>query len=184
MNRVFSLYRAKGMGMRLYFEIYYSSDKSDLLARFSNIWYTAYVFLRTTSLEVHINKTWLADHRKPSSEDLPACKSKNQFFSNIPLFIPIQKEQIKNTDEAHNLPDVSDTSCGLWVSDETRRLEVFSNLISARPVGQSLATRVWEPKIRSFRRSRDIFASPDHSIHSLNARYPQTHIDYHSTKNW
>lgn len=32
--------------------------------------------------EWHINKTWLADHRKPSSKDLPVCKSKNNSFSN------------------------------------------------------------------------------------------------------
>ena len=57
--------------------------------------------------EVQLNKTWLANHRKSYSKNLPACKSKNQSFSKT-LFISIQKEQIerntntkrtKNTDE-------------------------------------------------------------------------------------
>ncbi len=42
--------------------------------------------------ECHLNKTWLPDHRKLYSIDIPVCKSKNKCFQKI---IPIQKEQIR-----------------------------------------------------------------------------------------
>lgn len=118
------------------------------------------------SLEVHINKTRLANHRNSDSQNLPACKSKNQFFSNTPFYTNTKRTNIKrlyqykkntNTRVRLTINLMIDVLIVVWIVGLLWDQKTGSLLKSKTPQGQLGAYFTYvgceNPKIRYFERN-------------------------------